>query len=94
MRTEQNTHWNFILSSSFNKKFSPKHTNKTGIRFTRLKYDMLLKDADKNPTMQTITDESGFSSLLAAYTNSSFSLSNSWMLNLGLTSQLFTLNNH
>ena len=94
MRTEQNTHWNFILSSSFNKKFSPKHTNKTGIRFTGLKYDMLLKDADKNPTMQTITDESGFSSLLAAYTNSSFSLSNSWMLNLGLTSQLFTLNNH
>lgn len=90
----KNTNWNFILSSSFNKKYSSKHTNKTGIKITGLMYDMLLKDADKNPTMQTIADESGFSSLLAAYSSSSFSLSNSWTLNVGLTSQLFTLNNH
>ena len=89
-----NTNWNFILSSSFNKKFNARHTNKTGIRFTGLRYNMLLKDADKGTSMQTITDESGFSSLLAAYSNSSFSLSNSWTLNVGLTSQLFTLNNH
>ncbi len=89
-----NTNWNFILSSSFNKKFSSRHTNKTGIRLTGLKYDMLLKDAGEKPVIQTLTDESGFSSLIAAYTNSSFSLSNNWMLNLGLTSQLFTLNNH
>jgi hypothetical protein len=90
-----NTNWNFSLSSSFNKKFSSKHTNKTGLRFTGLKYDMLLKEANKGgQNMQTITDESGFSSLLAAYTNSSFSLSNNWVLNLGLTSQFFTLNNH
>ena len=53
----KNTNWNFILASSFNKKFSAKHTNKTGIRLTGLKYDMLLKDAGKTQNIQTITDE-------------------------------------
>ena len=89
----KNTNWNFILASSFNKKFSAKHTNKTGIRLTGLKYDMLLKDAGKTQDIQTITDESGFSSLLSAYTNSSFAFTDKWTLNVGLTSQLFTLNN-
>ena len=89
----KNTNWNFILASSFNKKFSAKHTNKTGIRLTGLKYDMLLKDAGKTQEVQTITDESGFSSLLSAYTNSSFALTDQWTLNIGFTSQLFTLNN-
>ena len=88
----KNTNWNFILASSFNKKFSAKHTNKTGIRLTGLKYDMLLKDAGKTQDIQTITDESGFSSLLSAYTNSSFAFTDKWTLNVGLTSQLFTLN--
>ena len=88
----KNTNWNFILASSFNKKFSAKHTHKTGIRLTGLKYDMLLKDAGKTQDMQTITDESGFSSLLSAYTNSSFAFTDKWTLNVGLTSQLFTLN--
>ena len=89
----KNTNWNFIIASSFNKKFSAKHTNKTGIRLTGLKYDMLMKDAGKTQDVQTITNESGFSSLLAAYTNSSFALTNKWTLNAGLTTQLFTLNN-
>ena len=88
----KNTNWNFIFASSFNKKFSAKHTNKTGIRFTGLKYNMLLRDAGKTQDIQTITDESGFSSLLAAYTNSSFAFTDKWTLNVGLTSQLFTLN--
>ena len=88
----KNTNWNFIFASSFNKKFSAKHTNKTGIRLTGLKYDMLMKDAAKTQDIQTITNESGFSSLLAAYTNSSFAPADKWTLNVGLTSQLFTLN--
>ena len=90
----KNTNWNFFLESSLNKKFSSKHTNKTGIRITGLKYDLLLKETDNGKILETITDESGFSSLLSAYSSSSFQLSNAWTFNLGLSGQLFTLNNN
>ncbi|MDR1980930.1 MAG: carboxypeptidase-like regulatory domain-containing protein, partial [Tannerellaceae bacterium] len=73
-----NTHWNFVLSSSLNRKFSARHTNKTGVRITGL---------------HAIADESGFSALLSAYTQSSFNLSEVWTLNLGVSAQLFCLNN-
>lgn len=94
LNTIKNTHWNYIFSSFLNKKFSSRHTNKTGIKITGLKYDLLLKDALNRPKLETLTDESGFSALLAAYSSSSFNLSDVWTLNLGINAQLFTLNNH
>jgi hypothetical protein len=89
-----NTHWNFIFSSSLNRKFSARHTNKTGLRITGLKYDLLLKNAFNEQPIEAIADESGFSALLSAYTQSSFHLSEKWTLNLGVNAQLFGLNNH
>ena len=87
------TNWNFVLSSFINKKFSANHTNRTGITVTGMTYDMLLKNADPitNP-MQTIANENGTSALLAAYTNSSFNLSDKWTLTAGLYGQYFMLN--
>ena len=90
----RNTNWNFVFASSLNKKFSARHRNKTGIRLTGLKYNLLLKDATGGKPIDTVTDASGFSSLLSAYTSSSFQLSDKWILNLGLSAQLFTLNKH
>jgi len=90
----RNTNWNFVFASSLNNKFSVRHTNKTGVRITGLKYNLLLKNTTDGKPIDTITDESGFSSLLSAYTSSSFQLSDQWILNLGLSSQLFTLNKH
>lgn len=94
LNTIKDIHWNYIFSSFLNKKFSSRHTNKTGIKITGLKYDLLLKDALNRPKLETLTDESGFSALLAAYSSSSFNLSDAWTLNLGIHAQLFTLNNH
>ena len=89
------TNSNFVLSSYLNKKFGPRHTNKTGILITGLQYDMLLKKADSTGLpLQTITNESGFSTLLSAYSGSSFSLSDLWTLNIGVNAQYFTLNKH
>ncbi len=91
----QNTNWNFVLSSYINKKFSAKHTNKTGIQVTGLMYNMLLKNSEPAGTaLQTLTDENGFSALLSAYSNSSINLSDKWTLNAGIIGQFFTLNNH
>lgn len=90
----KSTNWNFVFASSLNKKYSRIHTNKTGLRVTGLKYNLLLKEATHQQAMNTITDESGFSSLLSAYTNSSLQFSDKWTLNLGFNTQLFTLNDN
>lgn len=88
----KNTRWNFIFASSLNRKFGARHTNKTGLRITGLKYDLLLQNASRPQSFATISDEAGFSALVSAYTSSSFKLSNAWTLNLGVNTQRFSLN--
>jgi hypothetical protein len=91
----KNTNWNYILSSSLNTKFSPKHTNKTGLLVTCLSYNILLKDTCNNDrSIRTITDENGFSMLLSAYSESSFNFTNAFTMNIGVNSELFALNKH
>nr|WP_321354161.1 carboxypeptidase-like regulatory domain-containing protein [uncultured Draconibacterium sp.] len=87
--------WNLVFSSYLNHKFGKMHTNRTGIIFTRLNYDMLLQNAEMpgNP-VQTIADNSGHSLLLSAYSNSKLRFSQNLSATLGVHSQLFTLNNN
>ena len=89
----KNTYWNFVFASAFQKKYSSRHTNRTGIRLTGLKYDLDVSDAlNKDGLLQTFTDETGFSALLSAYSTSTFRLSPKWTANIGLNAQVFTLN--
>ncbi|MBA6316806.1 TonB-dependent receptor [Cellulophaga baltica] len=89
----KNTNYDIVFKSFLNKKFSAKHTNRTGVTLRGLAYDIDLKENNVNTnTLNTLVSENGFSSLLSAYSNSSFSLKN-WKLNLGINAQLFTLNN-
>jgi hypothetical protein len=55
---------------------------------------LLLKNTLDRQRLATIADESGFSALFAAYSHSSFNLSDAWTLNVGVNAQLFSLNNH
>ncbi len=89
------TNSNFILNSSLNTKFGTRHTNKTGIRITGLQYKMSLKNAAQvgNP-LNSIIDETGFSTLLSVYSSSAFRPTNRLTINAGLNGQLFTLNNN
>jgi hypothetical protein len=73
-----NTHWNLVLSSFINRKFSARHTNKTGVRITGIK--------------TTFSGESALSALMSAYTQSLFNLSDAWTLNIGLNARVYTLN--
>jgi hypothetical protein len=90
-----NINSNLIFTTSINKKFNAHHLNKTGFTATGLMYNMLLRNAHNfYSPLVTIVDESGFSSLLSAYTSSSYHLNNRIVFNIGLNGQLFTLNNN
>lgn len=88
-----NQNWNFVISSFINTKFSSRHTNKSGFTATGLMYNFLLKNAilQGNP-LQIIEDENGYSTLLSAYTNSSFNLNEKITMNIGINGQWFALN--
>lgn len=89
----KNTYWNFVFASAFQKKYSSRHTNRTGIRLTGLKYDLDVRDAlHQDGRLQTLADETGFSALLSAYSTSTLRLSPKWTVNIGLNAQVFTLN--
>ena len=87
----QYTH--LVLTSSFNKKYSPKHTNKTGFTVTHMMYDMHF---DLSPSytqpMHSISEGKGSTDLIAAYTSSLFHISDRLSATLGVNGQLFTLN--
>ncbi|MFD0761209.1 carboxypeptidase-like regulatory domain-containing protein [Lutibacter aestuarii] len=88
-----NTYYNIVFKSFLNKKFSSKHTNRTGVIVRAMNYDLSLKENDNTNNLNTVVLENGSSTLISAYSNSSFSFKN-WQLNAGLNTQLFTLNNH
>ena len=91
----QNTVWNYTLSSYVNRKFSSKHTNRTGITINVLNYNMLIQNAPIfTESLQTITKDKGNSELLQAFSQSRFDLTDRLTINAGFHVQYFTLNNH
>ncbi len=91
----RNDHYQFVFSSFINKKFSARHTNKTGVLVTGMLYNMALKNSTApGRPMSDIVSERGFSTVISGYTSSSVSLSGSMRMNIGLNTQLFTLNGH
>jgi len=90
----RNTSYNFTLKSFLNKKFNSRHTNKTGVTLRGISYNLNIKENNNvTNSLNSLALEKGFSTLVSAYTNSSFSFKN-WQINVGLNSQLFTLNNY
>lgn len=91
----QNTSWDFTLSSMLNKKFSSKHTNRTGILVRGMAYNLDLGESPSVGTpLETIVSADGFSALLSAYSSSSIDLMDKVTMNAGINGQVFTLNNH
>lgn len=95
LRNINSTNANYILKSSLNTKFNKRHTNKTGFVATGYQYNLLFENAIVlGDDLQTAIDETGFSSLLSAYTNSAYRVNDQLSINLGVNAQLFTLNNN
>jgi len=90
-----NRNYSFVVSSFINTKIHAKHINKTGFVATGMIYNMLFNNAvPTGSQLQTIISERGFSTLLAAYSNSTFHFSQKFTLNAGINAQIFTLNKH
>jgi len=86
---------NLVLSSFINKTFNPRHTNKTGVVLTGMGYNLLLnKSLANNASPTEIVKSNGFSSLLTAYSSSVFRFTDKLLMNVGVNTQFFTLNNH
>ena len=85
---------NLILSTTFNRKFSNRFTNKTGLTYTAMFYNMNLSLAPyEGKMLETISQGDGNTSLISAYNSSSVGLSDHWTLSAGIYGQLLTLNN-
>jgi len=86
--------WKYTFTSFINHKFNSKHSNKTGIILNRLQYNLNIQKADSNQTsLLTYVDDHGSSYLLQAYSQSKYNFTNNLVLNIGVHSQIFTLNN-
>ena len=87
-------HTNLILTSSFNKKFSNRFTNKVGGTYTQMFYRMHLSTAPYigNP-LDVISSGKGKTALISVYNSSSISVTDHLVLNAGVYGQLLTLNN-
>jgi hypothetical protein len=81
------------VSTLLNHKFGPKHTNRTGISFIRLFYDINIKTV--NPftgIFSQVNQGNGSSDLLQAFSESKIDVNNSFSVNAGLYFQYFLLN--
>lgn len=89
----QNT--NLVLTTSFNRKFSTRFTNKSGFTFTGMFYDLALGLAPfQGQALQTVSTGDGNTILLSAYNTSLLQLNDKVSLNLGINGQYLTLNKH
>jgi hypothetical protein len=90
----KSTNYNITFKSFLNKKFNSKHTNKTGVIIRGIGYNLNLKEANNiTEDLTTFVSENGFSTLISAFSNSFISLKG-LIINIGLNTQLFTLNNN
>lgn len=89
------TYWNYVLSSFVNKKINSRHTNRTGISATQMQYNIVLNKSLLPGDVPTeIVNSGGSSTLLSAYSSSSFHLTDKLLMTVGINGQFFTLNNH
>lgn len=89
------SHRNRRLSAStmVNHKFGAKHTNRSGIVFTELLYDLNVSALNPNTGEFSVYNQgSGNTSLLQAFSESKVALSNTLTMNAGLHFQYFFLN--
>jgi len=91
----EQTEGKYSAAVNLNHKFGKRHTNKTGIIFNKMFYDIDIQYATNSlePLTQYVK-ENGSSNFIQAFTQSKYRLSDKLILNVGLHSHLFTFNNN
>jgi CarboxypepD_reg-like domain len=87
-----NTTSKFTFSTFINKKYSKKHTNRTGIILNNIFYNAQTKGRYQGE-MIDYSDSKGSSYLFQAYTQSKYDISQKLLVNIGVHTQYFLLNN-
>ncbi len=88
-----NNNFTLSLNAFVNKKFGPKHTNRTGINVSNLFYNINMQKADSlGWPLKQYSLEDGNSFLLQLYSQSKYAINEKLFMNLGFHMQHFTLN--
>lgn len=91
--TSNNRYTNLIFKTSFNKKFSSRFTNMTGVTYTKLFYKMNFDLAPhEGYNLDNISQGDGNTDLISAYNSSLIGLSDKVDLSVGINTQTMTLN--
>jgi hypothetical protein len=87
--------WKYSATALINHKFNAKHTNRTGFILNRLMYNIDIKNANDygDPLVSYVSERNGCT-LLQFYSQSKISFTDNLVVNIGLHSQYFTLNNN
>lgn len=85
---------NITAATFINKKFSARHTNRTGVNYKILnfKYDEWASNERLEP-MEHVTEADGNSTLIQAYSQSKITFTDKLVMNAGLHYQVLSLNN-
>ena len=90
------TNWSASFNTYVNKKFSNRHTNRTGINVTRLSYDVdhnISPDfPNANKPMKNFAKSDGNTMLYSGFTNSTIRLGSKVTANIGVSGLYFALN--
>lgn len=87
--------YRFSAGTTINHKFSPKHTNRSGITYTRLFYNNDFQSVNPfSGEFSVIYKGHGNTDLIQCFSESKIDLTNKLTLNAGLHFQYFLLNRH
>lgn len=88
-----NSSWRFIGQTSLNHSFSKKHSNRTGLKYSLMGYEIdILQSQNEGEHPVTLASEQGNSGLMQFYSQSKIHLGKKFTLNAGLHAQWFLLN--
>jgi len=88
-----NSSWRFIGQTSLNHSFSKKHSNRTGLKYSLMGYEVdILQSQNEGEQPSTLASEQGHSGLMQFYSQSKIQLGKKFTLNAGIHAQWFLLN--
>lgn len=85
----------FIFQSDYTKRFNEKHSNKTGIRYNHIFFDLSVKQSlSEGQSLQKIAVNAGNTGFLQFYTQSKINIMPNLVLNAGINTHYLFLNNN
>jgi len=93
-KAENNTS-QITIQSDFTKRFNEKHSNKTGVRYSHLFFDVDVKESlYEGETPQQIANKTGNTGFIQFYSQSKINLKPRLVLNAGINVQYLSLNDN